>query len=236
MMGRRALAEGRHAALDGAHGRQDDAVSEGARRPSGASRAGNAMRRGRIRRGVKGPFNQKRPQDGALQPNLLLQGPLQRDWAALQQALAVGVLVAASAVGVLGYHAYDDRRADVAAAEGISALRAAVPRILSYDHRELDADFAEAAELLGGELRAEFLRTAAVSIGPAAVRDRQTITASVAAIGLVTADRNRVIAVAFVDQQTASDGDLEPRTTESRIRFTIERFSSRWLVTSIDVL
>jgi len=152
--------------------------------------------------------------------------------AALGAALVVVLAALAVVVGL-------DRRAaavDRATAEATSAGRAAAVRLLSYDHRHLDADFAAGKALTTAPFSAQYARTTSQAVRKVATDTKATVTADVASVGVEQASAHRVVLVLFVNQTTTSTRVERPQVDQNRVEMTLVRHGGRWLVSQVSGL
>ena len=94
------------------------------------------------------------------------------------------------AVAGMGTLVLLDRRAEAAQLAGGEAVRAAAPaatRILSYDYRHLDADFAAGKALTTGAFAGQYARTTGDAVRSLATQTKATVVAQVASTGVLRA-------------------------------------------------
>ncbi|MBT2364226.1 hypothetical protein J7E88_02485 [Streptomyces sp. ISL-10] len=159
-------------------------------------------------------------------------------------ALALLLVAALVASGVLGLEYARGSGADAARTEALAAARKAAPVVLSYDHRRLDKDFAEARTWLTGSFRDEYGRTTKTVVAPTAKKYRGTVKASVVrppdggapAASVVSASPDKVVVLLFVNQVTTSTQVTGSRVDLNRVRMTMTRTDSGWKVSAVDAL
>jgi Mce-associated membrane protein len=142
------------------------------------------------------------------------------------------IVVLAAAAATLGWKLHQaaalaqDRKA------ASTAARTAVVNILSYDYRTLDADLARGQQGLAPDFRQEYARVTATSVRPVAVRQQVVTTATVPAVSIVSATRESVEVLMFVDQLTTS-ADQKNVVNVSRVQVTMVPSDGRWLVSAL---
>ncbi|MGW0701720.1 hypothetical protein ACWD0A_20865 [Streptomyces sp. NPDC002867] len=159
-------------------------------------------------------------------------------------ALAVLLVAALVAAGVLGREYVRGRDTDAARTEALAAARKAAPVVLSYDHRRLDKDFATARTWLTGSFRDEYGRTTKTVVAPTATKYRGTVKASVVrppdggapAASVVSASPDKVVVLLFVNQVTTSTQVTGSRVDLNRVRMTMTRTDAGWKVSAVDAL
>lgn len=151
-------------------------------------------------------------------------------------ALTAALLVALAAVAAtLGWNWYQaaalaqDRKA------ASTAARTAVVDLLSYDYRTLDADLARGRQGLAPGFRQEYERVTATSVRPIAAKQQVVTTATVPAVSIVSATRESVEVLMFVDQLTTS-ADQKNVVNVSRVQVTMVPSDGRWLVSALRAL
>ena len=142
-------------------------------------------------------------------------------------AVTVGVVVLA---GVATADASRQHAVDRARAGALAAASAAVPTVLSYDYRHLDADFAKAESLLTPRFRAEYAATTAKQVKPLARKNKATSTADIQAAAVVEAEPDRAVVLVFVNQLATNVNLTQPRLDRARINVTVVRSGGRWLI------
>lgn len=153
--------------------------------------------------------------------------------------VALSLLALLLAVGV-GYLAVDlsaRNAADRAEATGRDAAVAHVERILSYDHASFEEGTGEAKRLMTESFAKEYDDTVAL-VREDAVERESVVTAEVVAASVVSATRDRVEALLFVNQTTEAADLEEPRVDLNRVVVTLVPAgeADRWLVEDIDAL
>jgi Mce-associated membrane protein len=146
-------------------------------------------------------------------------------------------LVAVLAACVLAAVTTRHQRADLRA--GDAALAAAKPdtvKILSYDYRHLDADFAAASAVTTGSFRADYQATTAKAVKALATQTNAVVVARVVAGGVVDSTADRATLLLFVNQTTTSNRLSAAKTDLTRVLVTMTKSGSRWLVSGVKAL
>jgi Mce-associated membrane protein len=167
------------------------------------------------------------------QPRARLLGP---GWTAsgwLLAALAAVLVLALT--GALTLVALG-RRADAVEQARGQALRAAsagAARILSYDYRHLDADFAAGRALTTGAIADQYASTTGDAVAKLAAQTKATVVAQVAAAGLQRASADQVVVLLFVNQTTTSNRLERPQVDQNRVEMTMVKKQGRWLISQV---
>jgi Mce-associated membrane protein len=160
---------------------------------------------------------------------------------ALLTALVVVGLVSAAVFGWLQQSGEGTREAR---SQALSAARKAAPDILSYRYQHLDRDFAKARTHLTGGFRKEYAKTTEKVVGPTAKKYKGEVTATVAkprsggtpAASVVSASRDRVVVLLFMNQITKNTQAKSPRVDLNRVRMTMVPTAGGWKVSAVDAL
>ena len=163
--------------------------------------------------------------------------PVRPPWSVVVVAtgLALVSLLVAAAALLLGGGAGDgDGDGEQDRASALTAARERTARLTSYDHRTLDADFAAVLATATGEFDRDF-RATSEQLRPTFVREQAVATANVVGAGLESAGSDRAVAVVAVDQVISTQGEA-PRTERNRLRMTLVRPDSTWLVERVQRL
>jgi len=153
--------------------------------------------------------------------------------------LGVLLLAGAAASGVLAYRVQQDEAADTARGNASAAARSHAQKILSYDHRTLDADFAAAEKALTGSFKEQYAKTTDTVVRPSAQEYDVVVAAEVVASSVVRASADRVVVLLYVDQTTTSTRLEGPKVDLNRVRMTLTKDGSgdgNWLVSKLDAL
>jgi Mce-associated membrane protein len=171
-------------------------------------------------------------------------------WALLVAAVAAVVALAVAVVvlswpGSLGGPSPKEREqgaeaAETAADSAEAAAADAVPVVLSYDYRTIDADFAEAAKYLTDDFTDK--RTAlfdekaesGLTLREQVVADKVVVTARVSYTGLtrVSPDGDRATVVVYVDQDSQK-GKSAPRSLQMWATLSMVLDGGDWLLDDI---
>ncbi|GAB3696403.1 hypothetical protein [Saccharopolyspora tripterygii] len=150
--------------------------------------------------------------------------------------VVVVLLAAATGVGVLHLRQAAAARLDSARAEAGRAAAQRIPEVLSYSHDTLDRDLDAAQRAVTGPFARDYLELQRSAVRPAAVRDRISTRTTVSALGVVSAEENRVVVLAFINQLTTSARQTTPLIEGARVRVTLEKTGEDWLVSKMDTL
>lgn len=122
--------------------------------------------------------------------------------------------------------AQDDEAGRVARA----AVADKVETLLSYQHKTFDEDVEAAQKLLTDSFREDYAPTIA-EIRKQALRQERNQQAEVLAVGLVSADEDRVRTLVFVNTLSARErGAADPTVMQNRVTVDLVRSGDEWLV------
>lgn len=150
-------------------------------------------------------------------------------------ALAVAVLVAAAAVGVLWLQTdrADRRSADSRAA--MSAATAAAQVIFSYDYRTFDAGVAKAKPYLTGDFAKEYAQTTA-SLKATAQQEQAVVQAQVSAASVVESTGDHVELLVYLNQYRRNTNITGEKVDQNRVVLTLVRTGGGWKVSAASAI
>lgn len=142
------------------------------------------------------------------------------------------------ASGVDGVDVPEDRpviAADLDVKEGVDAAAKAAKEIVAVDFSKYDAEVAGAADLMTSKFEASYRETAE-AIKADFVANKTVVVASVVAQGVVKANRTRLQALVFLDQnvQRTREGKPEVVSTPFKVLVTMVHTDQGWLVDGLD--
>jgi Mce-associated membrane protein len=153
-------------------------------------------------------------------------------WLRLGLAAVAVAALAVSGVLLMGQRQHD--AAQRAGQQALAAARTAAVAVLSYDYRHLDSDFAAATAYTAQPFTAEYQQTTTKAVKPVATKNAAVVKAVVSAAGVVRAAPDRVVVLAFVNQQTSSGRLQRPQVDQNRVELTMVRGAGgRWLVAGV---
>ena len=151
-------------------------------------------------------------------------------------ALAVS-LVAVLAACVLAAVTTRGQRADLRAGDtALAAAKVDTARILSYDYRRLDADFAAATATTTGSFRTDYQATTAKAVRALATQTQAVVVAKVVGGGVVSSSVTHATLLLFVNQTTTSNRLPSAKTDLTRVQVSMTKSGSRWLVSGLTAL
>jgi Mce-associated membrane protein len=150
--------------------------------------------------------------------------------------LLLAVVLAGGAVGVTDRQAAGARTVAHARTDAVQAAVAAVPDVLGYDYRTLDAGFARAQARLAPPFLQQYRTTTAAVVAPTARQYHAVVTAAVSAASGVSASDRQVVVLLFVDQTTKSDRIQGSQVDQDRVQLTMVASGGGWKVGQVDAL
>ena len=150
-------------------------------------------------------------------------------------ALAVAVLVAAVAVGVLWLQTdrAGQRSADSRAA--MSAATAAAQVIFSYDYRTFDAGVAKAKPYLTGDFAKEYAQTTA-SLKATAQQEQAVVQAQVSAASVVESTGDHVELLVYLNQYRRNTNITGEKVDQNRVVLTLVQTGGAWKVSAASAI
>ncbi|MDT7625427.1 MAG: Mce-associated rane protein [Pseudonocardiales bacterium] len=144
-----------------------------------------------------------------------------------------GLLVAAVAGSALVYllMVRPSAQLEQARVAGLEAAKSRTQELLSYTPTSLNADVVQARNGVSGNFAAQFDQLQTQLIEPA-VRAGLTTRATVVRASIMHAERDRLVALLFLDQRWSKAGTA-PQVTPSRLEVTVVRVAGQWLVADL---
>lgn len=122
-----------------------------------------------------------------------------------------------------------------AGAEAAQAARDSIVAMGSYRPETAEKELPAARERLTGRFLDAYTQLIQTVVIPGAKQQRMSSSVTVPAVAVVSADRDRVVVLAFVDQRVTA-GTEPPSSNPARYRVTMENIDGRWLVAGFDAI
>jgi Mce-associated membrane protein len=147
--------------------------------------------------------------------------------------LAVALLLAS---GWLAWDWNSRRDADAAGRDAMAAARDSIAAMGSYRPGTAEQSLTAARDRLTGDFLDTYTQTIRTVVIPDATRRKMTSVVTVPAIGVVSAQHDRAVLLAYVDQSLTigADADAKPAANPSRYRVTMDNVDGRWLVAGFE--
>ncbi|MBF6076114.1 h domain protein [Nocardia beijingensis] len=147
----------------------------------------------------------------------------------------LGVVVAAAAVvgGVNGYRYWDRAQSEQARKDAVATAGRTVEAMFTYTPQTVDTELPKSADNLTGDFRADYLTLIEKQIAPGAKEKQLTVTATTQAAGVISADRSHAQVLLFLNQVMTSKDTPQGTTTGSRVRVSLTKSDSHWLVSAV---
>jgi Mce-associated membrane protein len=148
-------------------------------------------------------------------------------------SVLVVLLLAADAFLLLSYHGYREQ-ADARSSGQVSAVND-IEKILSYDYRSFDKGTKEAEALMTPKFKKKYADTVD-AVRADARPTKAVVKAQVVASSVVSAKKDKVKALLFVNQTTTRTNLAQPRVDLNRVEVTLVRDGDDWRVDNIQAL
>lgn len=147
----------------------------------------------------------------------------------------VAVILAALAVIdlTLWRDARDDDDLTSARADARAEAESRLPQLLGYSSHSLKADLARANTMTTGDFHDDYSRILEEVVRPTAIEQKITTSVRVDGLGVVEADVDRVVVLAFLTQTTIS-GAGAPVLRGSRVEVTMANEDGTWLIAGLE--
>ncbi len=143
------------------------------------------------------------------------------------------LLLAADAFLLLGYHGYREQ-ADARSSGQVTAVND-IEKILSYDYRSFDKGTKEAQALMTPKFKKKYADTVD-AVRADARPTKAVVKAQVVASSVVSAKKDKVKTLLFVNQTTTRTNLAQPRVDLNRVEVTLVKDGNDWRVDNIQAL
>lgn len=151
----------------------------------------------------------------------------------LLRAMVALVLTAIVALGIVGWRYLDTTGREQRTAEALDAARARTVAVLGYDAATLDTDLATARTHVTAPFADRFDALARDVIALTAREQGIRTTAQVARAAVLSSEPDRVTVLLFVDQDTTTAADPQPRRSATQVTVTMARVDGQWLIADL---
>lgn len=146
---------------------------------------------------------------------------------------SLGVLLAALALAVMATLLARSASADAdARSDALSAAKALVPDLLSYENATLQDDLAHAGAQTTGTFGADYRKILKDVVKPTATKQGISTQAAVSAAGIISGNRETVVALVFLTQTTTARGN-HSAVSGSRVEVTLKRDGDAWKIAGL---
>lgn len=118
-------------------------------------------------------------------------------------------------------------------ADARAEAEARLPQLLGYSSKSLETDLARANTMTTGAFHDDYSRILEEVVAPTAIEQKITTRVRVDGIGVVQADVDRVVVLAFLTQTTIS-GAGAPVLRGSRVEVTMAPDDGTWLIAGLE--
>ncbi|MDV7354817.1 hypothetical protein R4282_17625 [Rhodococcus oxybenzonivorans] len=144
--------------------------------------------------------------------------------------LAGGLVAVAVAIGL---QVHDHRQVNIAEAQARERGTRLIADVLSYDFNTIEAHFSDVLPNLGGDLRGQFDSVGEEVIIPSAKERHVVTSATVVESSVVSASKDAVTLLFFVNQSTTSTDSAAPKLDGSRVRVGMTEQEGKWVMTEM---
>jgi Mce-associated membrane protein len=141
--------------------------------------------------------------------------------------LAIALALAGAGAGWWADRTAGQRDTDVR--DALAASTAAAQAVFSYDYRSFDTSVANGRSFVTGGFADEYGRTT-TALKNTAVAEKAVVRAAVSATGVVTASRNRVELLLFLNQYRRNANIDGEKVDQNRVVLTMVKVNGDWKV------
>ena len=146
-------------------------------------------------------------------------------------ALAVVALLVATVVLAVDYR--NDRKIEKARTDAVDSASRQAVAMLAYDFKNADTELPKAADGLTGDFKDQYKVLIDKTIIPGAKEKQLSVKVSVQGASVVSATKDTVVALLFLNQVTTSKDTPQAVTSGSRVRMNVHKEDGRWLVSEL---
>lgn len=133
----------------------------------------------------------------------------------------------------LSWDASSRRDAQRSGEQATTAARESIVAMLSYQPDNAEKTLNDARGRLTGQFLDAYTQLIQTVVVPSAKKDRIAAVATVPAASVMSAESDRAVVLAFVDQ-TLTEGAKPPTLTTSSVRVSMEKVDDQWLISGFD--
>lgn len=115
----------------------------------------------------------------------------------------------------------------------MAAARESIVAMLSYQPDTAEKTLNDARRRLTGQFLDAYTQLIQTVVVPGAKKDRISAVATVPATSVMSAQSDRAVVLAFVNQ-TLTEGAKPPTLTTSSVRVSMEKVDDQWLISGFD--
>jgi Mce-associated membrane protein len=141
--------------------------------------------------------------------------------------VAIALAIGAAAAAWLAHHSADQH--DAAVRHALSASTAAAQAIFSYDYRSFDTSVANGQSFVTGPFATEYGQTTS-ALKSNAISEKAVVRASVSSTGVVSARKNRVELLLFLNQYRRNANIDGEKVDQNRVVLTMVPVRGEWKV------
>ncbi len=125
-----------------------------------------------------------------------------------------------------------------ARAQLLASVKTSTALVVSYDYRHLTQDAATAESHLTGAFKTQYATAMTKTVSPKAVAQKAVVAGQVSSAGVETVSRDGRTATLLVLGQlnVTSSSQTTARSDVFRVRVTVQRVGTAWLISKIDLL
>lgn len=148
-------------------------------------------------------------------------------------AVLLVVLSGATAI-TLGVQLSQERQLNAAREDALAAARVFATDLTTYDHADLDQDFAAVLDGSTDPFKSQYADTTE-DLRELFQQFQATSTSTLLGSGVAEVTEDTATVVLFVDQTVRNTNSAEPRIDRNRVRVELEKVDGKWLAAEVAV-
>lgn len=149
------------------------------------------------------------------------------------RTISLGVLLIALVLTIVATLLARSASADAdARSDALAAAKALVPDLLSYENATLQDDLAHAGAQTTGTFGDDYRKILKEVVEPTATKQGISTQAAVSAAGIISGNRESVVALVFLTQTTTARGN-HSAVSGSRVEVTMKRDGDTWKIAGL---
>ncbi len=150
--------------------------------------------------------------------------------------LAVVLLIASVAAAVVfGWKLHDRNAVDASARQAEATARTYAVTLTSIDSAHIDQNFADVLNGATGDFKDMYAKSSD-QLKSMLVQNKAVSKGTVVNASIMSASRDRVQVMLFVDQQVTNSLSPDPRIDRSRVMMTMVRVGGHWLASNVEMV
>ncbi|WP_067820031.1 hypothetical protein [Nocardia inohanensis] len=147
---------------------------------------------------------------------------------------AVLLVASLTAAGVTGYLAWQERQSESARDDSVVVARRAVDGMFGYSYQSVDQQMAKVTDDMTPDFKQDWNKVVSENISKSAKEKELVVTANIQATGVLSASADKADVMVFLNQKSVGKDPATGSYIQSRLKVSLEKQGSRWLVADVN--